>query len=461
MIKNILILFLFIIPFFRSALLGQDCGGLSITNEIFSASKDLSETVSRKTGRSVTIADWRQLESMNNIDEWISCMNLKQDQTFMINFNGQLSIGGKYFYYVHYSPRGKPYSSFAVHSQINNKLFLGAWYGLKMSVLINAEKQKAIPVKFRLTRNQYSERDDIISKLQEEFGKKAQLADWEQIITEVGRDTKGFCEEIGLQNKAAAMVKLKGNRFWGKSSRQYFITRFDNGPDAGYLVHEKKGVLYLGSWYNIKMPCIVKTADDYGDNQQGTILQHNISGKYSNDRAYIYIKSKNEGLFAISDLFSDELKLHNSASAELNDFYVEFENAEGKNYISLKFGEEPNGDHYLTFQFDVSDIASLMVREDAKMPATVNNWYYSNKWQNPCSGFRFRPILTDYYDMNRDKNDDYIFWNVGCPETRGRGEVQVFDGRTGEIVFNWFGYEITGAYQRDTFFNLYNSKKKK
>jgi len=186
--------------------------------------------------------------------------------------------------------------------------------------------------------------------------------------------------------------------------------------------------------------------------------QNDFEGYYSNDKSYIKVVKHDGKYFALSNMFTGELELHTSENNKKTDFYVEFMAGDGLTSISISFGKEPNGNHYLLFAFDVADYASLMRRVDAKLPAKISEWFIKQNWENPCNGFT-QPIMMDFFDINGDGNSDYIYWEVGCPDTRGRGEAIVFDGKTGILLFQWFGYEVTGGYERKDIVELYSQKK--
>ena len=435
----------------------QTCNELALTQKFFSDSDNLDFAVVKNVGNSFSAADWRDLEAIKNINEWIHCMGLEKDKTFLINLDGKSNTGGRY-YYVHFSPTGKPYSSFLVHSQMANKLFLGSWHGLSMPILVKIKTLEKPNKSFQLTENFYSEINDISIKIHSELGGYAKLADWNQIKDYIKDDGSQFCNETGLKNNENAMVLWNGQRFWTGTKRQFFITRFDGGPDGGYLVHDRKGKLYLGSWYDLNMKCVaVLNNNDASNNIKNN--GDDFEGYYSNGISHITVVKHDGKYFAHSNMFEDELEFHNSETNQKADFYVEFMAGDGLTSISISFGKEPNGNHYLLFAFDVADNANLMRRNDAKLPKNISKWFIKQDWENPCNGLK-QPIMMDYYDINRDGYSDYIYWEVGCPDTRGRGETLVFDGKSGSLLFHWFGYEITGGYERNDLIKLYSKRNK-
>ncbi len=111
------------------------CSSYAITDNTYSESVNLLESVRVDLGEEYTIADWTDLKNIKNIDEWVSCMNLQHDQTFMVKMNGNRFFNSTRQYLVQYSTDGIPYAGFLVHDQIDNKLFLGSWYGINMHIL--------------------------------------------------------------------------------------------------------------------------------------------------------------------------------------------------------------------------------------------------------------------------------------------------------------------------------------
>jgi len=109
---------------------------VKISDEKYSETEDLSKKIKLDYGYNFTIVDWDDLKDIPNINAWIDHMNLKENQTFFVAKGGKYFYGNKRQYYIHYSPKGKPYSGFLAHDQIGNKLFLGSWYNLNMNILL-------------------------------------------------------------------------------------------------------------------------------------------------------------------------------------------------------------------------------------------------------------------------------------------------------------------------------------
>ncbi len=85
-------------------------------------------------GIEYTIGDWTDLQAIADIEAWITCLGIPENQTFMLTRNGEYFYYGNRQYMVHYSSDGIPYPNYLVHDQIG-PLYLGSWYGLNQQVL--------------------------------------------------------------------------------------------------------------------------------------------------------------------------------------------------------------------------------------------------------------------------------------------------------------------------------------
>ena len=112
----------------------KECNTLSLTKGQYTESENLNTKIQSEFGENFSIADWTDLKAISNINEWISCIGLSEDQTFLLTNSGAHFIDVNKHYYVHYSSDGIPYSGFLLHDQIGG-LYLGAWYGITTNVL--------------------------------------------------------------------------------------------------------------------------------------------------------------------------------------------------------------------------------------------------------------------------------------------------------------------------------------
>jgi hypothetical protein len=108
---------------------------LYLTRGIYSENIDLERALQKELGKDYSIADWNDLKSIRDIDEWIASSHLRNGQTFMVTRDGKENYSGKRHYFVHYSSTGRPPAGFLVHDKIGRKLFLGSWYGESRSIL--------------------------------------------------------------------------------------------------------------------------------------------------------------------------------------------------------------------------------------------------------------------------------------------------------------------------------------
>lgn len=114
----------------------HDCGNIKITYKTYMETVNMEDAIRQEFGGKCSVADWADLKAIRNIDGWISCVHLNRDQTFMLTRNGKFTSGGNRQFFVCYSPTGQLPSGFLVHDQINNKLFLGSWYGVRRQILV-------------------------------------------------------------------------------------------------------------------------------------------------------------------------------------------------------------------------------------------------------------------------------------------------------------------------------------
>ena len=111
-----------------------ECNNIIITNGTYTETDDLVAAIQNEFGMNYSIADWTDIQAITNIEEWINCMELPENQTFMLTRNGEYYYNGIRQYMVHYSSDGLPYPNYLVHDQIG-PLYLGSWYGLNQQIL--------------------------------------------------------------------------------------------------------------------------------------------------------------------------------------------------------------------------------------------------------------------------------------------------------------------------------------
>lgn len=112
---------------------------------------------------------------------------------------------------------------------------------------------------YRVTKGRYSEKDAMMGVL-EEYGQFAEMADWNDIKALYGDDITAFLDEAGVKVDVDVWVQYGGQRFDG--DRHYFLARI-SAPREDFLLYDKIGnKAWLGSWYGIEMPVLVKVPSD-------------------------------------------------------------------------------------------------------------------------------------------------------------------------------------------------------
>lgn len=111
------------------------CDRLTLTIEKYSDEENLNKIVKDEFEGQYIVADWTDLEKISDLDEWISCMELENNQRFMLAKDGNFGVGAKRQYFVAYFENGDVPSNWQVHAKLDDKLFLGSWYGMNLPVL--------------------------------------------------------------------------------------------------------------------------------------------------------------------------------------------------------------------------------------------------------------------------------------------------------------------------------------
>jgi hypothetical protein len=114
----------------------MDCGSIKMTVNKYSEKQNLSD-IARKEFFKGAIADWNDLKGIQNIDQWISCMNLQPGQTFFLTRDGKSTFSNNRQYFMLYVPNGQLPAGFLAHDRIGKKLVLGSWYGENRQILVN------------------------------------------------------------------------------------------------------------------------------------------------------------------------------------------------------------------------------------------------------------------------------------------------------------------------------------
>jgi hypothetical protein len=115
---------------------GQECNDFKHTINSYTETDNLNSKIISEFGSSYSIADWNDLKAISDINAWISCMGLTNNEAFMVTKNSSYFYNnGNRQYFVQYFSNGSAPGSFLVHDKIGNYLYLGSWYGLNNTIL--------------------------------------------------------------------------------------------------------------------------------------------------------------------------------------------------------------------------------------------------------------------------------------------------------------------------------------
>lgn len=183
-----------------TGLQAQDCRNMMLTSGLYSEIVNFQNIIRHDFGGNYTMADWNDLKRIPNIDACISCMRLHREQSFMVTRNSNPIFSGKRQYNVQYFPTGRVPAGFLIHDKIDNKLFLGSWYGLNANILaVKTEPRRDEGVRnddrrddvrrddvsefggLKLTMNSFSERENLDQIIRDEFHGRSSIADWNDL----------------------------------------------------------------------------------------------------------------------------------------------------------------------------------------------------------------------------------------------------------------------------------------
>ena len=264
-----------------TGLQAQDCRNMMLTSGTYSEKANIKNVIRQEFGGNVSIADWKDLKEIPNINGWISCMHLQRGQSFMVTRNGLFIFQEKRHYNVQYFPNGKVPAGFMVHDNIDNKLFLGSWYGLKINILVikketgrndvsgNNGRRNENPgndarrnessdfTEYRLTEKSFSEKQDLEQVVNREYQGKCIIADWNDLKSIPNIDR--WINKMNLQRDVTFFVTKNGKLNFSPT-RQFFVLYSPSGRlPAGFAAHERiDNKLFLGSWYGVRRPILVK-----------------------------------------------------------------------------------------------------------------------------------------------------------------------------------------------------------
>jgi hypothetical protein len=244
----------------------QDCRNMMLTSETYSETINMQNAIRHEFGDKSSIADWSDLQAIRNIDAWISCMGLQKGETFFLTKNNNFTFRENRHYFVLYSPNGKLPLGFLAHDQIDNKLFLGSWYGVKRNILAirnntyiddNKRNKSHHYVDLKITYKQYNETENLNEAIRYEFHGRCFIADWIDLKSLSNIDA--WIAFMNLQRNQTFFLTRNGN-FTFNGNRHYFVLYSPNGQlPFGFLAHDQiDNKLFLYSWYGIKRQVLIK-----------------------------------------------------------------------------------------------------------------------------------------------------------------------------------------------------------
>jgi len=264
-----------------SGLQAQDCRNMMLTSGSYSETVNFQSVIRRDLGGNYTMADWNDLKRIPNIDAWISCMQLHREQSFMVTRNGNPIFSGKRQYNVQYFPNGRIPAGFLIHDKIDNKLFLGSWYGLNTNILavrqggpvndVRRDEGRREDVRredvrrddvsefggLKLTMNSYSERENLDQIVRDEFHGRSSIADWNDLkaIPNIDR----WIDRMNLQRGQTFFVTRNGKNIF-ILKRQYFVYYSPSGriPSDFIVIDKINNKLFLGSQIGERRPILVR-----------------------------------------------------------------------------------------------------------------------------------------------------------------------------------------------------------
>lgn len=264
-----LIIFLFFVVGL-TGLKAQKCGNMMLTRGAFPETVNMQNIVRQEFGREAAVADWEDLKAIPNIQAWIACIGLAREESFFVTRNGNSIYQGRRQYIVQYFPNGKVPPGFLIHDQIDHRLFLGSWYGVKWSILAirneghrgdghrNEGHRNEAPdwQSIKLTNKMFSEKQNLEEAVRHEFAGRCEIADWNDLKTIP--NVVMWASKLRLRPNQTFFVTRDGKSNFSQG-RQYFVYFSPTGKTpAGFLVHDQiDRKLFLGSWYGTDRQIVV------------------------------------------------------------------------------------------------------------------------------------------------------------------------------------------------------------
>jgi hypothetical protein len=249
-----------------TGLQAQNCGNMMLTKGAFPETVNMQNVVRQEFGHEATVADWEDLKAIPNIQAWIACMRLAREESFFVTRNGNPFFQGKRQYIVQYFPTGKVPAGFLIHDQIDHRLFLGSWYGVKWSILAikngghRDEGHRDLASDWesiKLTHRTFNERQNLEEAVREEFGGKCEIADWNDLKTIP--NIVVWASRLNLRPNQTFFITRDG-KFNFSLGKQYFVYYSPNGKiPSGFLVQDQiDRKLFLGATHGIDRQIVVR-----------------------------------------------------------------------------------------------------------------------------------------------------------------------------------------------------------
>merc|ERR1712129_648547 len=121
----------------------------------------------------------------------------------------------------------------------------------------------------RVTTHKYTETDDLLVKVKEEFGDKWDILDWNVLKNEMDyEELHELLSFLKIDVGKGCLIQRDGKRFEGNGRRHHFFERHNQTDKEGkypsnwYIPdHIRNHMLDLGSWYGLTLPIIATRVD--------------------------------------------------------------------------------------------------------------------------------------------------------------------------------------------------------
>ncbi|HIP47408.1 MAG TPA: BspA family leucine-rich repeat surface protein, partial [Lutibacter sp.] len=106
---------------------------LILTSNTYTETSDYLTNIQQELGTNYVVADWNDLIAIIDVDAFVSCMNIQENDTFLITKDGTKVQSGTRNYFVRYSTDGVP-NYFLIFDQFSD-FYLGSWRNLNAKIL--------------------------------------------------------------------------------------------------------------------------------------------------------------------------------------------------------------------------------------------------------------------------------------------------------------------------------------